>query len=161
MDEVVRIVKKNKSKGKTIALITGCFDIVHIKHIELFRFAKKNADIVVVGLENDETIRLSKGEGRPIYKLEYRARVLSDLKSIDLIFPIETVFNFGNKSAGEIYQEITKRIKPNYLVTNPLADKYWKEKERRAKDFGARLLKNKRPIITSSTAVIRKLESEP
>lgn len=56
IDKLQQIVKKHKNEGKEIGLITGCYDIIHIGHVELFRFAKKHCDIVIVGLENDEAI---------------------------------------------------------------------------------------------------------
>lgn len=160
LSELGKICHRLKKEGKTIGLITGCFDILHIGHIELFRFAKKSADIVIVGLDNDETIKLSKGDGRPIHNSKQRAVVLSELASIDYVFCIQEVVKFDSERAEEVYAEIVRMIRPNYLVTNPKADRFWKKKQVRAKKIGVILLKANGNKNTSTTRIIQKLEKE-
>lgn len=70
--QVAEIAAKAKKSGKTVGLITGCFDVIHLGHVELFQFAKKHCDVVVVGLDSDETIKLNKGPGRPIHNISQR-----------------------------------------------------------------------------------------
>ena len=74
LKELYSIVNKHKKRGKTIGLITGCFDILHIGHIELFQSAKNQVDILIVGVENDETIKRSKGTNRPVNNQDTRLR---------------------------------------------------------------------------------------
>lgn len=146
-------VEKQKRLGKTVALITGCFNVLHIGHVKLFRFAKSKADIVVVGLDSDMSIKLSKGNGRPVNDQKTRLETLSDLKSIDLLFGINDSFRFDTQSAPKILRKITSIIRPTFLVTNPLVDSYWKEKLQRSKLFGAKLLlaKHRRKKAYSET----------
>ena len=158
--EVIKLSHQHRTKGGRIALITGCFDILHIGHIELFRFAKKNAEIVIVGLDNDKTIKLSKGEDRPVHSLKQRMESLAELSSVDYVFGIDEVVDFGSNGADCVYKQITEMIKPDYLVTNPVANKFWREKQKRAMEIGAKLLLNKRKKTTSTTQIIKKLESE-
>lgn len=159
LHQVASTVQRLKRDGKTVGLITGCFDLLHIGHIQLFRFAKKHCDIVVVGLDSDQTIRLSKGPGRPLHNLKQRSEALAEFVSIDLIFPIETTVNF-NKDANTVYYKLAEKILPDFLVTTPASDRFWKEKEKRAKDLGARLLKNTKKGPSSSSAVAERLRSE-
>ncbi|KKQ52961.1 MAG: Bifunctional protein HldE [Candidatus Woesebacteria bacterium GW2011_GWB1_39_10b] len=159
LDQVASIVNVIRKKGKTIGLITGCFDILHIGHIEFLREAKEHCDILIVGLDNDKTIKLSKGGSRPIYNLKQRSKVMSELISVDYVFSIETVYSFSANEASSVLTKVTEKINPNFLFTNPLSDKFWKEKKFRAKSLGARLINIKKEI-SSSTSIIEKLEAE-
>jgi len=73
LDEIAKITGGFKRNGKAVGLITGCFDILHIGHIQLFRFARKHVDIVIVGLDNDESIKRTKGENRPVNTFKRRS----------------------------------------------------------------------------------------
>lgn len=72
LSQVVKIVTAAKRARKKVGLITGCFDVIHVGHVELFQFAKKYCDVVVVGLDSDETIKLNKGPDRPIHTISQR-----------------------------------------------------------------------------------------
>ena len=161
LSEVVKIVAKAKKDGKKVSLITGCFDIIHIGHIMLFRFAKTHSDVVVVGLDNDRNISLSKGVNRPIYKFKERAGVLAGLSNVDWVFGIEKIFEFD--SADEVHLLLCKKIQPDFLITNPLtnplADEFWKNKQIRAEQMGIKLLLC-REKISASTKIIERLERE-
>jgi len=160
LDRLQEIVKKHKNDGAKIGLITGCFDIIHIGHIELFRFAKKHCDIVIVGLENDETIKLSKGKNRPIHNLKQRAEALSELRSINYIFNIDDVIDFSSRGANKYYIAMYKKLKPDYLITNSDADSFWEEKKKDAESIGVKLLRDKRQRVSASTKIIEQLSKE-
>ena len=158
--ELQKINKKLRNEGKTIGMITGCFDILHMDHVRLFRFAKKRVDILIVGLDNDTSIALSKGKGRPIFKLRERAGMLSEIESIDFIFGIEDVIDFKSRSASSIHKNITAKLHPNALITNPFADTYWKEKQQRARKYKIALYLWKKRRTTSSSELATRLYSE-
>src|SRR3989344_3127308 len=95
LPQAVIVAQAAKKSGKKIGFITGCFDILHEGHIDLFRFAKKHVDFLVIALDSDEAIREGKpacrqgrGEGRPIHSQKQRARILSELESVDMVIPI-------------------------------------------------------------------------
>lgn len=155
LEEISKKVKEQKSQGKKVGLITGCFDVLHLGHIQLFRFAKKHVDFLVVGLDNDKTISLSKGKNRPFNNLKQRLQVLSELRKIDAVFEIKEVFHYGK--ADKIHFNILKVVGPDYLITAIKADDYWKEKENRAKHFQIKFLPDTRDKANSSTAIIDKL----
>lgn len=129
-----------RRRKEIIALITGCFDILHLDHIRLFRFAKRNADILIVGLDNDRVIRNSKGPNRPFFKLKDRAEMLSAIADVDYIFSIKAVDDFKSPSMSAAHDAVVRQLQPHLLITNPLADAYWKDKRRRAQKFGIRFL---------------------
>ena len=61
----------------------GCFDVLHRGHIELFKYAKSLGDYLVVGLDDDASVRASKGDNRPINNLEDRIEMLRSIKYVD------------------------------------------------------------------------------
>lgn len=94
------------SKHKNIVFTNGCFDILHSAHIKNLQFAKSNGDILVVGLNSDESIKRLKGPDRPINNISERSSILSLFDFIDyvIIFSDDTPFN------------IIKLLKPNILI---------------------------------------------
>lgn len=86
---LVAKIKKMKASGKKIVFANGCFDILHKGHIDLLNKAKSFGDILIVGLNSDESIKRLKGNDRPINSLDDRISVLSGLASIDFIIPFE------------------------------------------------------------------------
>ncbi len=83
--ELVREVNLLKKAGKQIVFTNGCFDILHAGHIKYLNSAKKEGDILVVGLNSDKSVKSIKGEKRPIVPQMQRAEVLSGLSSVDYI----------------------------------------------------------------------------
>ena len=92
--------------NKIIVFTNGCFDILHLGHIEYLAEAKSLGNYLIVGINSDASVRALKGEGRPINNQEYRQKMLLALKSVDQV---------------EIFNEPTpinliKKINPNFLV---------------------------------------------
>jgi len=85
LQQLQRLVSDLKGQGKRIVFTNGCFDILHKGHIALLEEARRLADVLIVGLNNDDSIRLLKGPGRPINALKDRIAVLSGLQSVDII----------------------------------------------------------------------------
>ena len=74
-----------RKEGKKIAFTNGCFDILHVGHVRYLMEAKKTADILVLALNSDSSVRAIKGEKRPLVPEDERAEVLSALECIDFI----------------------------------------------------------------------------
>lgn len=68
----------------------GCFDILHIGHIELFKFAKSLGDQLIVGIDSDQRIKSLKGESRPINNQHDRKGFLESIKYIDKVVIFDT-----------------------------------------------------------------------
>ena len=86
------IVNLAKEQGKKVVFTNGCFDILHIGHISYLENAKKQGDILIVGVNSDASTKRLKGPTRPINNEKDRANMLSALKSVDytVIFEEDT-----------------------------------------------------------------------
>jgi len=105
-DAIRQIADELKSKGQRIAFTNGCFDILHLGHIELLEFAHAQGDVLIVGVNSDASIRRLKGAGRPVLNAEQRSRILAALECVDyvVIFDDDTPY------------ELIARIRPSVLV---------------------------------------------
>jgi len=81
-------------KGKVV-FTNGCFDILHIGHLRYLEEAKKLGDVLIVGVNSDESVKRLKGEKRPINKLNERMEMLAGLKPVDYVtyFEEDTPYN--------------------------------------------------------------------
>ncbi len=81
--------------GKKIVFTNGCFDILHPGHLKLLKEAKSFGDILIVGINSDSSVRILKGEGRPVVNQQDRLVILACLKIVDfvIIFEEETPLN--------------------------------------------------------------------
>jgi rfaE bifunctional protein nucleotidyltransferase chain/domain len=92
-DALVARVAAERAAGRTIAFANGCFDILHVGHVRYLEAAAQEADLLVVAINDDHSVRTLKGEGRPILAAEHRAELVAALRSVDfvVIFPEPTV----------------------------------------------------------------------
>ena len=93
-------------QGKKIVFTNGCFDILHVGHVRYLTTAREFGDLLIVGLNTDESVRKLKGESRPINDENSRVEVLLGLKAVDY------VVLFGEQTAENLISE----IKPNVYV---------------------------------------------
>ena len=80
-----QVLKELRAQGKRIAFTNGCFDILHVGHVRYLREAKKTADVLVLGLNSDRSVRSIKGERRPIVPEGERADVMAALEMVDYV----------------------------------------------------------------------------
>lgn len=85
LSELVRIRSKLKADGKKVVFTNGVFDLIHSGHVDYLLKAKNLGDVLIVGLNSDESVKRIKGEKRPILKQKERAFVLSNLKAVDYV----------------------------------------------------------------------------
>ena len=78
-----------RKEGKKIAFTNGCFDILHVGHVRYLKEARKTADILILALNSDSSVRSIKGDKRPLVPEDERAEVLAGLECVDFvtIFP--------------------------------------------------------------------------
>ncbi len=79
------LLENLRKEGKTIVTTNGCFDILHVGHVKYLEKAKSFADVLIVALNSDKSVRSIKGETRPINNETDRAEVLSALRSVDYV----------------------------------------------------------------------------
>ena len=106
LEEFVPVITRLKQDGKRIVFTNGCFDIIHVGHIRYLKSAKELGDILVIGLNSDESVRKIKGDNRPIVSHGERAEVLSSIRSVDYV----VIFN-----EPDPYNTIAA-IKPDILI---------------------------------------------
>ena len=85
----------------------GCFDILHVGHIELFKYAKSMGFTLYVGIDSDEKVKKDKGEDRPFNKLSDRIKVLESIKYIDKVISFDST---------EGLEDLVKKYKPHVLI---------------------------------------------
>ncbi len=95
-----------RKDGKKIAFTNGCFDILHVGHVRYLREAKKTADVLVLALNSDFSVRSIKGEKRPLVREEERAEILASLEFVDFV----TIFEELTP------QELIIYLKPDVLI---------------------------------------------
>jgi D-beta-D-heptose 7-phosphate kinase/D-beta-D-heptose 1-phosphate adenosyltransferase len=91
LDDLQSICEVYREQGKRIVFTNGCFDILHSGHVTYLHCAKELGDVLIVGINTDESIKRIKGEMRPINPLVDRLQVLSGLTAVDHIIA------FGNQ----------------------------------------------------------------
>ncbi|MDP2925628.1 MAG: bifunctional heptose 7-phosphate kinase/heptose 1-phosphate adenyltransferase [Nanoarchaeota archaeon] len=104
-EELKKVMIDKKLKGKKIVWTNGCFDILHTGHIDYLRRAKKLGDVLVVGLDSDESVKKLKGPLRPINCEGDRAEILSALEFVDciIIFPFGSVKDYLKELKPDVY----------------------------------------------------------
>jgi len=106
-----------------IIFTNGCFDIVHIGHINLLNFAKERGDRLIVGINSDSSIKRLKGEKRPINNQMDRKYFLENIKAVDEvhIFSEDTPYNLIKSIMPDIIVKGSD-YNPSDVVGNDLAD---------------------------------------
>ena len=93
--EIQNNVARWRQSGKKIVFTNGCFDILHRGHVEYLIAARQHGDLLVVGVNTDASVRILKGDDRPLVGEQDRAFILSQLLSVDavVLFSEETPYN--------------------------------------------------------------------
>ena len=89
LDDIRAAVEAAHAAGRTVALANGCFDILHVGHVRYLAGASDQADVLVVGINGDESVRRLKGAGRPVMPAAERARLVAGLRSVDHVVVFE------------------------------------------------------------------------
>lgn len=84
-EQLIGELARHRAAGKRVVFTNGCFDLVHVGHVQYFKFARAQGDLLVVGVNTDASIRRLKGPKRPIMAEEDRMGVLEGLESIDYL----------------------------------------------------------------------------
>lgn len=106
LENLLPELHRHRAAGKKIVFTNGCFDLIHLGHVTYFRFAREQGDLLVVGVNTDESIQRLKGDKRPIIALEDRLGVLEELESIDYLVTFDE----------DTPLHLIERITPDVLV---------------------------------------------
>ena len=83
--ELAELVQRDRAAGRTIAFANGCFDLLHVGHIRYLAGAAAEADRLVVAVNDDESVRVLKGAGRPILSAADRAEMVAAIDGVDYV----------------------------------------------------------------------------
>lgn len=104
ISQIATLVAAAKRSGKKVVTTNGCFDILHVGHTRSLEMAKSLGDVLVVGINSDNSARLNKGVGRPVNPAAERAEIISFLT------PVDYVFIFDSKTPTEWIEAIKPSI---------------------------------------------------
>lgn len=99
-------IEEDRRDGKRVVFTNGCFDILHAGHVSYLKRARELGDLLVVGVNSDDSVRRLKGETRPINTLNDRSLLLSALEFVDYVVPFEE----------DTPYELIREIVPDILV---------------------------------------------
>jgi D-beta-D-heptose 7-phosphate kinase/D-beta-D-heptose 1-phosphate adenosyltransferase len=85
LEETIVRFGREKRNGRRVVFTNGCFDLLHPGHIRSLETARGLGDVLVVGINSDESVRSLKGAGRPVLPAEERAEILASLECVDAV----------------------------------------------------------------------------
>ena len=103
-EDLPRVIADWRARGKRVVFTNGCFDILHAGHVDYLRFARSRGDVLLVGVNDDASVRRLKGPERPINTVHDRLEVLAALEMVDGVVP------FGEDTPAKIVEEVTPDI---------------------------------------------------
>ncbi|MGQ9901628.1 MAG: D-glycero-beta-D-manno-heptose 1-phosphate adenylyltransferase [Fimbriimonadales bacterium] len=105
-DALERLAPQWREAGLQVVLTNGCFDLLHVGHLRYLQAARALGDLLVVGVNSDESVRQLKGESRPYRPESERAELVAGLECVDyvVIFPQPTAI------------ELVQRVQPTYYA---------------------------------------------
>lgn len=103
-EQLPGLSRELKSQGKKIVTTNGCFDFLHMGHIRYLMEAKALGDILICGINSDESVRRLKGPGRPVFDEKTRALQLAGLEAVDYIVV------FGEATPEKFLSEVCPSI---------------------------------------------------
>ena len=151
-ERLLELFKRLHGESRRIVTTNGCFDLFHLGHKHSLEEAKKKGDILIVGLDSDESVKKLKGPTRPIYSETERAELLSAMEAVDFV----TIFPSG----GAIkYIDI---LKPNVYVKsgNYNLETINQSERKLVESYGGEIFLPKGISGFSTTEVIKKIKNE-
>ncbi len=106
LEEMRALREQLASQGRKVVFTNGCFDLLHVGHVHYLKEARQQGDLLIVGLNDDESTRHIKGPGRPLMLQEDRAEILAALECIDY------VVIFSERTA----ERLVRILKPDIYV---------------------------------------------
>jgi rfaE bifunctional protein nucleotidyltransferase chain/domain len=85
LDKLTGLIRNRQEAGDTVVFVNGCFDLLHVGHVRYLQSARAMGDLLVLGLNSDQSVRALKGPGRPVMPQSERAEILAALTCVDFI----------------------------------------------------------------------------
>lgn len=148
VEKLEALIRELKNQNKSIAFCHGCFDLIHDGHLNLFKRAKQEVDILIAGLGSDRYIRETKGENRPKNLIDVRLKNILATGLVDIAFEVPY-----HDDPSSFYVSLYLLVKPDFLVSG--SDEWIEVKKKRVEDLGIKIIIM--PKTHSSTAILNKL----
>lgn len=148
--EAVKLINSWRITGQTIVFTNGCFDLLHPGHVTYLEEARSLGDRLVLGLNDDDSVRRLKGSSRPILPLEDRARILAGLMAIDVVVPFHE----------DTPRELILLTEPDILVKGGDYQKHEIAGAEEVESWGGSVQVLKFVPGKSSTSIVEKIKSE-
>lgn len=87
-DQLVDALEQARLRGERVVMTNGCFDILHAGHVSYLQEARAQGDRLIVAVNDDDSVKRLKGDGRPVNQLDRRMAVLAGLASVDWVVPL-------------------------------------------------------------------------
>jgi rfaE bifunctional protein nucleotidyltransferase chain/domain len=84
-DDLIAAIAKERKSGHSIAFANGCFDLLHVGHIRYLQDAARQADVLIVGVNGDDSVCKLKGPGRPVMEEQERAELISAIHGVSYV----------------------------------------------------------------------------
>lgn len=104
LKELSDLCRKLQKDGKRLVLTNGCFDLLHVGHIKLFSASRQLGDVMIVAIDDDDSVKRLKGSDRPVISAAERVRILSALDSVDYVVV------FSNKDLDQVINGVRPDI---------------------------------------------------
>ena len=145
--ELDQAIESARRRGQTVAFANGCFDVLHVGHIRYLQGAAATADVLIVGVNGDASVRELKGKGRPVMVERERAELISAIRGVTYV----TIFHENSPS------KLLRSLKPDFHCKGtdytpdsvPEADV--------VKSYGGRVVIVGDPKDHSTTAILEKM----
>lgn len=109
-EEAAEQVKRWKARGLKVGFTNGCFDILHYGHVSYLQNARERCDRLIIGLNHDKSVKILKGESRPVHDENSRAAVLGALGSVDMVTLFGAVEEGGDNTAIKLLELVQPDI---------------------------------------------------
>jgi len=148
--ELIEALERERAAGRTIAFANGVFDILHVGHVRYIQDASRVADILVVAVNGDDSVRAIKGEGRPLTPERERAEIVSAIRGVAYV----TIFSESSPA------RLLQTLKPDFQCkgTDYTADSVPEAEIVRA--YGGRVVIVGDPKDHSTTETLRRLKAQ-
>ncbi|MBN1841690.1 MAG: D-glycero-beta-D-manno-heptose-7-phosphate kinase [Deltaproteobacteria bacterium] len=148
LSDLILIIDRLRAGSKTIVMTNGCFDLLHVGHIKLLSASKKMGDVLIVAIDDDESVRALKGKDRPIIAAQERIRIISALDCVDY------VTLFSTRELGDLIEALRPDVltKGSNYTNETVLGREIVEK------FGGRIALIPMTEAVSSTGVIKQIK---
>lgn len=148
--ELLRVARDERDRGHRIAFANGVFDVLHVGHVRYLQDAARQAEVLIVGVNGDESVRALKGEGRPVMADRERAELVSAIRGVSYV----TVFHDNSPA------RLLAILKPDVHCKGTDYTAETVPEREIVLAYGGRIAIVGDPKQHSTTAILRKLRDE-